>query len=132
MTDEQVKQAVTDLKRYVSELRKIPKMTDFQICSSQGGSILDWQIPDSQREDLRFKTEADFNKYLTDPFWEEIRRRAAKSHDIHHEIVFTHGDLNPRNILAENGRTTGIVDGRMQVDFLNIGSILRRITASEA
>ncbi|KNG91455.1 hypothetical protein ANOM_000047 [Aspergillus nomiae NRRL 13137] len=111
MTDEQVKQAVTDLKRYISELRKIPNtMTEFQICNSQGGGILDWRIPDSQREELRFKTEADFNKYLTDPFWEEIRIRAAKSHDIPHEIVFTHGDLNPRNILAENGKITGIVD----------------------
>ncbi|GAB1192499.1 hypothetical protein APSETT444_001691, partial [Aspergillus pseudonomiae] len=63
MTDEQVKQAVTDLKRYISELRKIPNtMTEFQICNSQGGGILDWRIPDSQREELRFKTEADFNK----------------------------------------------------------------------
>ncbi|KAB8264687.1 kinase-like protein [Aspergillus pseudonomiae] len=88
MTDEQVKHAVTDLKRYISELRKIPNtITEFQICNSQGGGILDWRIPDT-----------DFNK------------RAAKSHDIRHDIVFTPGDLNPRNILAENGKITGIVD----------------------
>ncbi|KAK2871593.1 hypothetical protein FQN49_003025 [Arthroderma sp. PD_2] len=111
MTDEQIEQAVTDLKGYVSELRHLQRDTsEFLICNSQGGGILDWRIPDSQREELRFKTEADFNKYLTDPFWEEIRRSAAKSHDIRHDIVFTHGDLNPRNILAENGRITGIVD----------------------
>ncbi|CAG8285396.1 unnamed protein product [Penicillium nalgiovense] len=36
--------------------------------------------------------------------------RAAKSHAVSHAIVFTHGDLNPRNILAENGKITGIVD----------------------
>ena len=58
--------------------------------------------------DLR--QEANFNKYLTDPFWEQIRRDAAKSHDIRHDIVFTHGDLSLRNILAENGKITGIVD----------------------
>lgn len=111
MTDEELKQVVLDLKEYVSQLRNIPRpTTDFQICNSEGGGLLDWRIPDSQREELRFKTEADFNNYLTDPFCEEIRQRAARSHDICHEIVFTHGDLNPRNILAENGKITGIVD----------------------
>lgn len=110
-TDDQVKQAVTDLKGYISELRAIPnKTTEYHICNSQGGGILDWRIPDSWREELRFKTEADFNKYLTDPFWEDIRTRASKLHDIHHDIVFTHGDLNPRNILALNGKIAGIVD----------------------
>ncbi|KAK2809485.1 hypothetical protein FQN50_003753 [Emmonsiellopsis sp. PD_5] len=112
MTDEQIEQAVIDLKRYISELRKIPRNTtsEFQICNSMGGGILDWRIPDSQREELRFSTESEFNKYLTDPFWDEIRKRAAVSHDVRHDIVFTHGDLNPRNILAENGKITGIVD----------------------
>jgi aminoglycoside phosphotransferase (APT) family kinase protein len=111
MTDEQIKQVVLDLKGYVSELREIPnKARKFQICNSNGGGILDWRIPDSQREELRFRTEAEFNKYLTDPFWDDIRRQAAISHDVRHDIVFTHGDLNPRNILAENGKITGIVD----------------------
>lgn len=111
MTDEQVKQVVTDLKGYISELRAIQnKATKSHICNSKGGGILDWRVPDSQREELRFETEADFNKYLTDPFWKDIQTRAAKSHDIRHDIVFTHGDLNPRNILAENGKITGIAD----------------------
>lgn len=101
LTDEQVNEVVIDLKRYVSELRAIPNRTGkFQICNSQGSGVLDWLTPDSQREELRFKTEEDFNKYLTDPFWDEIRQRAAKSHDTPHEIVFSHNDLNPRNILT--------------------------------
>lgn len=50
MTDEQVKDVVTDLKRYVAELRP---------------------------------------------------------HAVSHAIVFTHGDLNPRNILGESGKVTG-------------------------
>lgn len=112
MTDEQTKQVVNDLKGYISELRKIPNRTNsgYQICNSKGGGFLDWRIPDSQREELRFKTEADFNKYLTDPLYAEIKVHAAKSHNTPHDIVFTHGDLNPRNILAVNGKITGIVD----------------------
>ena len=111
MTDEQLSQVVSDLKGYVSELRKIPnETTNFCICNSMGGGILDWRIGDSQREELRFKSEAEFNEYLTNELGNDIRERAAKSHGISHDIVFTHGDLNPRNILAENGRITGIVD----------------------
>ncbi|RAL16156.1 aminoglycoside phosphotransferase family protein [Aspergillus homomorphus CBS 101889] len=111
MTDEQIKQAVDDLKTFIAELRRIPRpATEYQICNSQGGGFLDWRIPDSQRGELRFESEADFNRYLTEPSGEKVRADAAKSHNIRHDIVFTHGDLNPRNILAEGGRITGIVD----------------------
>ena len=41
---------------------------------------------------------------------DDTRRHAAKSHAIPHAIVFTHRDINPRNILAENGKITGILD----------------------
>ncbi|KAI2689662.1 hypothetical protein DTO013E5_1233 [Penicillium roqueforti] len=111
MTDKQVENVVTDLKRYVAQLRAIPnEVSKFQICNSQGGGILDWRIPDSQSEELRFQTETDFHDYLTRIMTEDTRRHAAKSHATPHAIVFTHGDLNPRNILAENGKITGIVD----------------------
>lgn len=60
MNDKQVKQAVNDLKHYVSELRKLPRnQPEFQICNSQGGGILDWRLPDSQSEELRLKSESD-------------------------------------------------------------------------
>ncbi|KAJ6184836.1 hypothetical protein N7519_006137 [Penicillium mononematosum] len=111
MTDQQMENAVTDLKRYISQLRAIPnQVSKFQICNSQGGGILDWRIPDNQREELLFETEADFHSYLTRVTTDDTRRLAAKSHAVPHAIVFTHGDLNPRNILAENGKITGIVD----------------------
>jgi aminoglycoside phosphotransferase (APT) family kinase protein len=111
MTDEQVEGVVTDLKRYVAELRAIPnKVCKFQICNSEGGGILDWRIPDSQSEELRFQTEIEFHNYLTENMTDDTRRHAAKSHAVPHAIVFTHGDLNPRNILGENGKITGIVD----------------------
>ena len=111
MTDDQVENVVIDLKRYVAELRAIPNpVSKFEICNSKGGGILDWRIPGSQSEELRFQTETDFHNYLTEMMTDDIRRDAAKSHAVSHAIVFTHGDLNPRNILGENGKITGIVD----------------------
>ncbi|RJE23505.1 Phosphotransferase enzyme family [Aspergillus sclerotialis] len=93
MTNEQVEGIVTDLKYYVAELR-----------------ILDWRIPDSQSEELRFQTETKFYNYITKNMADDTRRYAAKLHTVSHAIVFTHSDLNPRNILGENGKITGIVD----------------------
>ncbi|KGO41826.1 Aminoglycoside phosphotransferase [Penicillium expansum] len=111
MTDKQVENDVTDIKQYVAELRAIPnEVSKFQICNSEGGGILDWRIPDSQSKKLRIQTETDFNNYLTAMMTDDARRHAAKSHTASHAIVFTHRDLNPRNILARNGKITGIVD----------------------
>lgn len=111
MTDEQVDDMVTDLKRYLAELRAIPNQASkFQICNIKGGGILDWRISGSQSEGLRFQTETEFHSYLTRNMTDETRKHAAKSHAVPHAIVFTHGDLNPRNILGENGKVTGIVD----------------------
>ncbi|KAJ5049224.1 hypothetical protein NUH16_007741 [Penicillium rubens] len=111
MTDEQMENVVFDLKRYIAQMRAIPnQVSKFQICNSAGGGILDWRIPDSQSGNLRFQTEADFHNFLTRGMTDDTRGSAAKSHALSHAIVFTHGDLNPRNILAENGKITGIVD----------------------
>ncbi|KAF2786917.1 kinase-like protein [Melanomma pulvis-pyrius CBS 109.77] len=115
MTDEQVRTVVQDLKEYVAELRQIPNNTDsgFQICNALGGGILDWRISDSQREELKFKDETEFSKYLTYdlPLDENACSLISKSHSVKHEIVFTHADLNLRNILVDgHGKISGIVD----------------------
>ncbi|CAG7935300.1 unnamed protein product [Penicillium nalgiovense] len=111
ITDKQVENVVFDLKRYIAQMRAIPnQVSKFQICNSTGGKILDWRIPDSQSGELRFETEVDFHNFLTRKMTGDTRRRAAKLHAVSHAIVFTHGDLYPRNILAENGKITGIVD----------------------
>lgn len=115
MTDEQVHAAAKDLKEYIAELRQIPNKTGtgFLICNALGGGILDWRIGDSQREVLRFQNETEFNRLLTYdlPLDEDARKLVFKSHDVKHEVFFTHADLNLRNILVdENGRISGIVD----------------------
>jgi aminoglycoside phosphotransferase (APT) family kinase protein len=115
MTDKQLNAAAQDLKDYLAELRSIPDTINspFCICNPIGGGILDWRIGDSQREQLRFRTETEFSQFLTNdlPFDDDARRQISKAHSVKHDIVFTHADLNLRNILVdEMGRISGIVD----------------------
>jgi aminoglycoside phosphotransferase len=113
MSDQQIENFVLKLKEYVHELREIQNenKVGFQICNSIGGGILDWRIGDSQRENLRFKNDAEFHDFLTRDVSTDVKEKAAASHKVEHEVVFTHADLNPRNILVdERGRITGIVD----------------------
>lgn len=115
MTDDQVDAVVQDLKEYIAELRCIPNKTGsgFQIYNALGGGILDWRIGDSQREELKFQDEAEFNRYLTYdlPLNKDAWKQISKSHNVKHEIVFTHADLNLRNILVdENRKVSGIAD----------------------
>lgn len=115
MTDEQIQAVVQALKKYTAELRQIPNKSGSgsAICNALGGGILDWRIGDSQREELTCQDEAEFNQYLTRdlPLNEDARKQILKTHSVKHEIVFTHADLNPRNILVdENGKISGIVD----------------------
>ncbi|KAF1997655.1 kinase-like protein [Amniculicola lignicola CBS 123094] len=115
MTDEQLDSVAQDLKRYITELRQIPNKTGsgFKICNALGEGILDWRIPDSQRKELKFQNETQFNEYLVDdlPIDEDTRKLVSKAHGVEHNIVFTHADLNMRNILVDdNGKLSGIVD----------------------
>ncbi|KAH9876024.1 hypothetical protein IAQ61_003489 [Plenodomus lingam] len=114
-TDQQVRAVAQDLKEYIAELRQIPRTvkSEYQICNALGGGILDWRIGDSQREELRFRDETEFNSKLTYdlPFTTEAWDTIMKSYGVKHDIVFTHVDLNMRNILVdENMRLSGIVD----------------------
>jgi aminoglycoside phosphotransferase (APT) family kinase protein len=113
MTDEQMQFVARDLENYIVEMRRIVNKpgSGFQIWNALG--ILDWRISDSQHKELRFQDEMKFNEYLTDdlPLDENARNMLSKSHRVKHDIVFTHGDLNLRNILVDrNRKISGIVD----------------------
>jgi aminoglycoside phosphotransferase len=71
------------------------------------------RIGDSQRKELKFRDETEFNQYLTHdlPLDKDMREQISKSYGVKHEIVFTHADLNMRNILVdEDMKISGIVD----------------------
>ncbi|KAG6166363.1 hypothetical protein E4U27_008226, partial [Claviceps purpurea] len=53
-------------------------------------------------------------------------------HSSGHEIVFTHGDLNMRNIMMHNGRLSGIIDWETcgwYPDYWESGTTPRRTAA---
>jgi aminoglycoside phosphotransferase len=115
MTDQQMDIARQDLEKYLTELRQIPNNigSDTRICNSLGRGVFDWRITDSQREELVFHNETEFNQCLTSDLLldEEARIQISKSHSVNHRTIFTHADLNLRNILVdENKRISGIVD----------------------
>ncbi|TVY13908.1 hypothetical protein LARI1_G009029 [Lachnellula arida] len=111
LSDEDGAEFVAQMQLYLAQIRAIPKVAspEYAICDTRGGACRDPRINDANPVGP-FLDEAAFSQVLRNP--DEPSRRG-------HEIVFTHGDLNSRNILVDRvvrpdgtrGWTvTGIVD----------------------
>ncbi|KAK3682890.1 kinase-like domain-containing protein [Podospora appendiculata] len=111
LSDRDLAAIAAQMKDYVSQLRGIPKTVnpDKLICNTLGQACRDHRIRYGDPIGP-FADEAAFSQFLRFP--DEDARRG-------HEIVFTHADLNPRNILVDKvvladgtkgWRVTGIVD----------------------
>ena len=110
-SDRDCDEIVAQLKDYVAQLRDMPKTVnpEMAICNSLGGPCRDHRIRSADPIGP-FVDEAAFSQCVR--FSDEPSRRG-------HKIVFTHADLNPRNILVDQvalpdgssgWRVTGIVD----------------------
>lgn len=113
LSDDEESTLVCDLQRSLAELRAIPKMVapGYAITNALGKACYDYRIiaglnTDSDGGDFvgPFVTEEEFNDTL------RVGALPHVSHRSGHQIVFTHGDLNMRNILIRNRRLSGIVD----------------------
>ncbi|OTA98636.1 hypothetical protein M426DRAFT_17234 [Hypoxylon sp. CI-4A] len=111
LSDRDLERIATQLKDYVAQLREIPRLveTDMAICNTFGEECRDHRIQGATPIGP-FPDEAAFSQQLR--FSDDPARRG-------HKIVFTHADLNPRNILVDrtvqpDGRiswnVTGIID----------------------
>ncbi len=103
-TDEEVSTMAQDLRLYISQLRTLKRPADSEcaISNTVGGPCLDYRI-DSEPVGP-FVDEKAFNEFLM------VGALPGLMHKDGHKIVYTHGDLNMRNILMKDGMITGIVD----------------------
>lgn len=108
-SDEQLEDLVCQLRQFVGHLRKIQRdgaPENCTISNAVGEACHDFRISGATGEDFvgPFANEEEFNKSL------QIRDDLPV-HRKRHRIVFTHGDLNMRNILVtEDGKLSGVVD----------------------
>ncbi|KAF5668363.1 kinase-like domain-containing protein [Fusarium heterosporum] len=102
---------IGQMQSLIAQLRAIPRPQDidYRISNTSGKACTDPRIRDGNPIGP-FRNEEEFSQYLYYP--EDPARRG-------HDIVFTHADLNPRNILVDRAtrvdgtigwNVTGIVD----------------------
>lgn len=113
LSDQQRDAIVSQLQDYLAQLRTLPSPYGRKVCGANGGSLWDGRITCTKLVGP-FEDEASFNDFIVK--WSEmflvpsdlaaIRRRMRDDH----RIVFTHGDLAPRNIVVHDGRISGLVD----------------------
>ncbi|KAK4242240.1 hypothetical protein C8A03DRAFT_40369 [Achaetomium macrosporum] len=111
MTDEEVSYFIQGLRKWVEHIRSIPKTVapEYQITDVSGKGCHDARILMAQNYDGTdyfgpFKDEVELNNQLRCGALPDVVHRAG------HKIVFTHGDINMRNIMVKDGKLSGIID----------------------
>lgn len=101
------------MRDWLTQLRALPVPDLQRVSSFDGGQCLCFRVhkdPFGPYPDI-----ASFHKKLVGmcpPAEGQMlaEKVVHKSHDKPHRILFTHGDLHVHNILADNGRITGLID----------------------
>lgn len=116
-----------ELRQHVDELRALPPPKEFAVGSCTGGPLQDFRqsrAPPPVRFGP-FKTIQDFHSWLRNGLkqGEATNMEPADLEDVDGMIarqegpwpppVFTHGDLNPSNILIRDDKIVGIIDWEM-------------------
>ena len=109
LSQEQKLAIAEQLRGFICQLRELKG--DY-IGSINGGQALDLRI-----QEIRggpFTSEAEFNNFLLSGIFPRIPRIyrdiAQRSLQTDHDIVFTHADLAPRNIMVKDGCIVAIID----------------------
>ncbi|KAL2397745.1 hypothetical protein ABEF93_004202 [Exophiala dermatitidis] len=112
----------TQLRQMLLEMRKLcPPGPGVQSCT--GGSLRDSRNPRSNPRFGPFKSIQEFHLWLREGLkaeqppcrqniqeWREAQDMIAMQDEPYPPLVFTHGDLNPFNILVRGAQLVGIVD----------------------
>ncbi|KAI5455763.1 kinase-like domain-containing protein [Mariannaea sp. PMI_226] len=112
-----------DLRQIFQEIRALPPPPGTGVESCVNGSLRDARNPRSWPRFGPFKTIQEFHQWLRHEFdpsdypdkegtegWGDIKDMIARQDGPWPLPVFTHGDLNPSNILVRGERVVGIID----------------------
>ncbi|KAE8154390.1 kinase-like domain-containing protein [Aspergillus avenaceus] len=109
MTEDQKQSVASDLRNYVEQLRNL-KGT-YIGAANRGQAVIGKFVAHGGGP---FDNESQFNQFLFSRILPKVpdtfRYHATKTFKTNHEIVFTHSDLAPRNILVDGGQVTAILD----------------------
>ncbi|KAK2823874.1 hypothetical protein FQN49_007532 [Arthroderma sp. PD_2] len=98
-----------DLEAIVRQLRTIPNPASHRFANTLGGPIMDFRLPEGLYGP--FDEESDFNKILIHEYiWTKTKEAVGPVHSRKHRSFFTHADLNPTNIMIDQGKISGIID----------------------
>ena len=110
MSDEKKKDIAQQLRPMSSKMR-LARQRQFPIGACEG------IVYDCRRYSTYtggpFKTEAEFNEFILDLYKGTphlIRNALAQSLRVDHDIVFTHGDITPQNIIVKDGSVQALID----------------------
>ena len=111
LPEEFQKSILLQLSTYLAQLRALRSPYGPRVCSAAGGSFTDYRVTKSRGP---FSNQEAFNDAVryTLPLdrTDLVSATLIASHSIHRSIVFTHGDLTPRNIMIQGSHITAIID----------------------
>lgn len=123
LSDEDRNRIFAQLRSMFQDLRKLSAPPDVGVQSCVGGSLRDGRIPRCKPRFGPFDTIQAFHIWLRDGLhpgehpdrenddgWEDIKKMVAKQDGPWPPPVFTHGDLNPFNIMVRGNKVVGIID----------------------
>ncbi|EPE30021.1 Protein kinase-like (PK-like) [Glarea lozoyensis ATCC 20868] len=109
LLEEQKLALAAELKQVLSELRGLKGRYIGALNRGQAMDVRKFDLVDGP-----FDTEAAFNDFLLSDTFKAIptvmHDMASRSLRTDHEIVFTHGDFAPRNIIVKDGKLAAIID----------------------
>ncbi|EFY90662.1 hypothetical protein MAC_03242 [Metarhizium acridum CQMa 102] len=121
---------LSQLKLMVEEIRSLQPRPDAGVESCIGGSLFDSRMPRPDRRFGPFQTIQEFHLWLrgnlrpseaekpeqaAEQDWKAVKDMAARQDGPWPRPVFTHGDLNPCNIIVRGDQVVGIIDWEFSV-----------------
>ncbi|KAJ5948187.1 kinase-like domain-containing protein [Penicillium verhagenii] len=123
LSEESVEDVLSQLKKIFQELRSLEPPPDTAVESCVGGSLYDSRLPYGNPRFGPFKKIQDFHFWLRrelkpedlkdrerDQDWHDLQDMISKQDGPWPSPCFTHGDINPSNIIVRGGTVVGIID----------------------